>query len=36
VSGAGVSGDWLAAAGFPMGRRYEVEVQRGRLVVRAV
>lgn len=31
-----LSGDWLAAAGFPLGQRYEVDVERGRLVVRAV
>jgi hypothetical protein len=30
-----LSGDWLAAAGFPRGQRYEVDVERGRLLVRA-
>jgi toxic protein SymE len=31
-----LSGDWLEAAGFPLGQRYEVDVERGRLVLRAV
>ena len=31
-----LSGDWLGAVGFPLGQHYEVDVERGRLVVRAV
>lgn len=31
-----LSGDWLGDAGFPLGQQYEVNVERGRLVVRAV
>lgn len=31
-----LSGDWLEAAGFPLGQSYEVDVEHGRLVLRAV
>ncbi len=31
-----LSGRWLRAAGFDLGQAYEVEVQAGKLVVRAV
>jgi Toxin SymE, type I toxin-antitoxin system len=31
-----LSGRWLGAAGFDLGKAYEVEVQAGMLVVRAV
>ena len=30
-----LSGRWLRAAGFPLGQGFEVEVRRGRLVIRA-
>jgi hypothetical protein len=31
-----LSGKWLAAAGFDLGQQYEVEVEAGRLTIRAV